>query len=121
LSFFFIKIFVNTVLFDLRDIEGDVTSGIITIPAYLGSNKTKNLLLLVNSTLVLWLAYSYTQGFFQHYLAVLVFAILYAYYYILHFCRSEKRIGKSMDFVVDGEWLLIVTFAFLVLSNNSLT
>ncbi len=113
--FVFVRFFVNVVLFDLRDIEGDVASGIITIPAYVGRNKAKNILLIVNSTLVLWLAYSYMQGLFHQYLAVFIFSIVYAYYYILHFCASEKKIGKSLDFLVDGEWLLIVVIALFVL------
>jgi 4-hydroxybenzoate polyprenyltransferase len=113
--FVFVRFFVNVVLFDLRDIEGDVASGMITIPAYVGRNKTKNLLLLVNSTLVIWLAYSYMQGLFHQYLAVFIFSIVYAYFCILHFCASEKKIGKSLDFLVDGEWLLIVVVALFVL------
>lgn len=121
LFFFFVRFFVNTVLFDIRDLEGDVASGLTTIPAYLGKNKTKTLLVLVNSTLVVWLAYTSIKGLFHQFLAVLIFSIGYASYYVLYFCAKEKRIGKSMDFIVDGEWLLIVTFAFLVLSNTSLT
>jgi 4-hydroxybenzoate polyprenyltransferase len=113
--FVFVRFFVNVVLFDLRDIEGDVASGIITIPAYVGREKTKNLLLLVNSTLVLWLVYSYMQGLFHQYLAVFIFSIVYGYYYILLFCASEKKIGKSLDFLVDGEWLLIVAVALCML------
>lgn len=48
-----VRFFVNVVLFDLRDIESDIASGIITIPAYVVRNKTKNLLPLVNSTLLI--------------------------------------------------------------------
>jgi len=41
-------------LLDVRDIEGDQKAGVRTIPVSLGVNKTRNLLLLLNSTLVPW-------------------------------------------------------------------
>jgi len=111
--FFFIKCFINTVLFDVRDIEGDGMSGVKTIPVVFGRQKTKNLLLVLNSTLIPWLAFSYHAGFFHQYLLVLIFAITYGYWYILHFCKEGIKIGKSMDLLVDGEWIPVVILCFL--------
>ena len=102
--FFFLKSLVNTILFDVRDIEGDRISGVRTIPVVFGRQKTKNLLLILNSTLIPWLTFSYRSGFFHQYLFVLIFAIAYGYWYILHFCKLEK-IGESLDLLVDGEWI----------------
>jgi len=111
--FFFLKSFTNAVLFDIRDIEGDRMSGVRTIPVVFGRQKTKNLLLVLNSTLIPWLAFSYLSGFFQQYLFVLIFAIAYGYWYILHFCKDGIKIGKSMDLLVDGEWIPVVILCFL--------
>ncbi|MBE0515802.1 MAG: UbiA family prenyltransferase [Methanophagales archaeon] len=108
--FFFLKSLINTILFDVRDIEGDRTSGVRTIPVVWGRQKTKNLLLILNSTLIPWLAFSYHSGFFHHYLVVLIFAIGYGYWYILQFCKLEK-IGESLDVLVDGEWIPVVILA----------
>jgi 4-hydroxybenzoate polyprenyltransferase len=102
--FFFLKSLINTILFDVRDIEGDRTSGVRTIPVVFGRKKTKNLLLILNSTLIPWLAFSYRSGLFHHYLLVLILAIAYGYWYILHFCTKEQ-IGESLDLLVDGEWI----------------
>jgi 4-hydroxybenzoate polyprenyltransferase len=110
--FFFTKLFINTVLFDIRDIEGDRMSGVRTIPVVFGRQKTKNLLLILNSTLILWLAISYLSGFFHQYLLVLIFAVAYGYWYISHFCREGLKIGKLLDLLVDGEWIPIVIFCF---------
>lgn len=112
--FFYLKLFINTVLFDVRDIEGDRASGVRTIPAFLGRNKTRLLLLMLNSTFIPWLVFSYFQGFFHKYLFVLVFAILYGYCYILYFCSEGIKIGKSLDLLVDGEWIPIVILALII-------
>jgi 4-hydroxybenzoate polyprenyltransferase len=110
--FFFLKSLINAVLFDIRDIEGDRISGVRTMPVVFGRKKTKNLLLILNSTLIPWLAISYLSGFFYQYLPVLIFAIAYGYWYISHFCREGLKIGKSLDLLVDGEWIPIVIFCF---------
>jgi len=110
--FFFLKSLINAVLFDIRDIEGDRISGVRTMPVVLGRQKTKNLLLILNSTLIPWLAISYLSGFFYQYLPVLIFAIAYGYWYIIHFCKEGVKIGKSLDLLVDGEWIPIVIFCF---------
>lgn len=109
--FIFIKFFINTTLFDVRDIKGDSINGVITIPVYLGLKKTKNLLLILNSTFIPWLLFSYLQGFFNKYVFILIFLIFYGYYYILHFCIEGVEIGKSLDLVVDGEWILVAIVA----------
>ncbi|MCZ7384047.1 MAG: UbiA family prenyltransferase [Candidatus Methanoperedens sp.] len=110
---FFTKLFINTVLFDVRDIEGDSANGVITIPVLLGIEKTRTLLLILNSTLIFWLVFSYLQGFFQKYLLIIIFAIFYGYWYILHFCREGIKIGKSLDLLVDGEWIPIAILALI--------
>lgn len=111
--YFFIKLFINTVLFDIRDIEGDRINKVITIPVSLGLKKTKILLLILNSTLIPWLVYSYLQGFFRGFFFVLIFSIAYGYWYIMHFCEDGIEIGKSLDLIVDGEWIPIVIFALI--------
>ncbi|KDE54574.1 UbiA family prenyltransferase, partial [Methanoculleus sp. MH98A] len=48
--FFFFQVFINTVVFDLRDVEGDAASGVRTIPTILGTRKTLFLLTGLNLT-----------------------------------------------------------------------
>jgi len=110
--FFFIRVFMGSITFDVRDTEGDRMSGVKTIAVVFGRQKTKNLLLILNSTLIPWLAISYLSGFFHQYLLVLIFAIAYGYWYIIHFCKEGLKIGKSLDLLVDGEWIPIVIFCF---------
>ena len=116
--FFFVRIFIGSVTFDIRDIEGDRMSGVRTIPVVFGREKTKNLLLILNSTLIPWLAISYLSGFFHHYLFVLIFIIAHGYGYILHFCKEGLKIGKSLDLIVDGEWIPVVLLCVLMQRLN---
>ncbi|MCZ7399381.1 MAG: UbiA family prenyltransferase [Candidatus Methanoperedens sp.] len=112
--FFFIRVFLGSIASDVRDIEGDRASGVRTIPVVFGLNKTKIFLLLLNSTLLPWLAFSYFAGYFHGYFLVLVFFIIYGYWYILHFCREGIKIGKTMDLFVDGEWIPTVILALIL-------
>ncbi len=109
--FIFIKFFINTILFDVRDIKGDKINKVITIPVYLGLIKTKNILIILNSTFIPWLIFSFIRGFFHEYFFILTFIIFYGYFYILHFCSEDMEIGKSLDLLVDGEWILVVIVA----------
>jgi len=109
--FFFIKFFIYTVLFDIRDIEADRLNNVITLPVFLGINKIKYLLLFLNSTFIIWLIFSYT--FFYRYLFILIFSIAYGYWQILHFTREGKKIGKSLDLLVEGEFIMIAIVASL--------
>ncbi len=112
--FFFMKSMINTILFDLRDIEGDSANGIKTIPVKLGFKKSKVLLIALNSTFILWLFLTYYFGYFNRYIPVLVFSILNGYAYILHFAKEGYRPGKSLDVWVDGEWLYTLPLALFL-------
>ena len=111
--FFTLRSFINSVLFDVRDVEGDKKSNIPTIPVTIGVENTKKLLLALNSTFLPWLAIAYYLNLFtSHILVVLLFAVIYSFAYILHFCNS-KKIGKSLDLFVDGEWIILVALLLM--------
>jgi len=112
--FFFMKSMINTVLFDIRDIEGDRLNGIRTIPVRLGLERTRAMLLALNSTFILWVLAAHNLGYFGRYLPVLVFAILNGYAYILYFSRRNYRPGKLLDVWVDGEWFYTLPLAMLM-------
>jgi 4-hydroxybenzoate polyprenyltransferase len=109
--FVFLKVFINTVIFDVRDMEGDKKVGARTIPIYFGREKTRNLLLLLNSTLIVWIGFSFFAGLFYPYHIVLVVSLLYAYWYILRYTRANAAQSKYEDLVVEGEWILLALYA----------
>ncbi|MEA1865204.1 MAG: UbiA family prenyltransferase [Euryarchaeota archaeon] len=104
--FFFIKSFVNTVLFDVMDVEGDRKNFIKTIPVKIGISGTRWLLLSLQSLLAVWLLTVF--GLFDGCQIILIISIIYGYLYILHFCNSDNHTRSSMDILVDGEWIIMV-------------
>jgi 4-hydroxybenzoate polyprenyltransferase len=109
--FIFLKIFINTVLLDVRDMEGDQKAGGRTIPLYLGRQKTRNLLLLLNSLIIVWIGFSFFLGLFHPYQIVLVISLLYGYWYILRYTRENAETNKYEDMLVDGENILLALYA----------
>lgn len=109
--FIFVKMFINTVLFDIRDIEADMLNNVITIPVFLGVNKTKKLLLLLNSTLIIWVIFSYT--FFHIFFLILIFSVVYGYWYILYLTKEGIKTGKLIDLLLDGEFTMIAILILL--------
>jgi 4-hydroxybenzoate polyprenyltransferase len=105
--FVFIKVFINTVLFDVRDIGGDRLAGAATIPVSLGRQKTRGLLLGLNSTLLPWVAISIFQGLWYKFIPILAASVVYGYWYIFRLCSSGATKRTSVDLLVDGEWVLI--------------
>lgn len=113
--FFFSRSIINTILFDVRDKAGDSVHGVKTIPVFLGINNTKKLLMLLNSTVVLWLIACYLLGVFNGYLSLLVLSVVYEYWCILRFCRQYTHSERSMEVLIHNE---CVMFAILVLLLN---
>jgi 4-hydroxybenzoate polyprenyltransferase len=112
--FVFIKVLINTILFDVRDVEGDRLAGAQTVPIVLGKLRTKGLLLGLNATLVPWVALSMLHGLFYKYIAVLAASVAYGFWYILRLCRDGATTRKSVDLLVDGEWILIAVVVIAI-------
>ncbi len=57
LPFITVKSFINTVIWDFRDVKGDAAAGIKTLPIYLGEKKARRLLQVMHIVLHLWIAF----------------------------------------------------------------
>lgn len=99
LYFMLVKVFINTVLYDVRDVKGDREAGIKTIPGLLGNRKTMVMLLAINSTLI---ALSPLLNGPVRWL--LMGMILYGYLCIIHF--RKRRNPLILDLFADGEWMI---------------
>lgn len=96
--FVMVKMFINTVLYDIRDVGGDRETGIRTMPVILGTRNTVVILLALNSTLLPLL--SFVDGVARLLMMVL---IVYGYAYIIHF--RDRRNPLLLDIFVNGEWM----------------
>ena len=114
--FVFVRVFVGAVLFDVLDKNGDASSGVETIPIRLGINKTKKLLITINSLSLLLPVYFILNGVLMQFLPALIFGVLYGYLAIWWF-YSSKCSRVTAGLMLDGEWLpiLIITGLFIIM------
>ncbi|MBC7080906.1 MAG: UbiA family prenyltransferase [Thermoplasmatales archaeon] len=111
--FLFIKCFVNTVVFDVRDVEGDRKVNANTLPVVMGVEKTMLILLFINSTLFIWLFLCIQKNFFLEYIPAILFSIIYGYIYILLFCKSVNK-KYNFDYAIDGEFIILFLICIFI-------
>jgi 4-hydroxybenzoate polyprenyltransferase len=110
--FFFVRGFINTVVFDMRDEEGDRQHGIRTLPVVLGPERTRWVLHGLNLALGVFLLVAPTLGLAHRAFSALAAGTPLAAWYI-----NRTAHGGSMHFlcdvVVDGE-IYVAGLALLV-------
>ncbi len=105
-AYFFLLVFINTVVFDMRDIEGDSLSGIDTIPVIMGAEKTRFMLIAMT---IVFGAPMFFMGFFHlsiPAILVLIAGVIYTLIYVL----LSDRIGQNnaiCDVVADGQFIVL--------------
>lgn len=109
-SFFFLKMFVNTVACDIKDIKGDARFAINTLPVKIGIQKTK-VTLYVITIIAGCLAVYY--GFIFSSTSIYFISMItgYSIFYIYRIGKTEIKFLS--DFVMDGEFLLMGFLAYL--------
>jgi len=105
LLFFFLS-FVNSTVFDIRDVKGDAESGVQTIPVIIGIRRTRILLSVMNlisSAVVL----VFCKGCLSPVeTTIIVGIVIYVQGYIVLF--NGNRLNRIMyDLVADGQYLLL--------------
>lgn len=111
--FFFFKSFINTVLFDCKDIDGDSLAGLITIPVYFGEKRTGIILQLLNSFSHLILTISALSGLIEFDTIILFYSWIAGFAYISLYANSKKTIFRSI--IVHGEWTHMLAFRNLAI------
>ncbi len=112
--FFFTLVFINSVVFDMRDTEGDAASGIKTIPVIIGLPKTIKFLSGLNifsGIIILPLSLSYLS---LRLTCILTIGMIYANFYILFF-NKEKMTNLLCDVAADGQFILFGSLLYIVI------
>ena len=110
--FIFLRLMVNTIFFDQRDVEADSAFGVRTIPAAFGlkkSSRVMDLLDLASGVYVLAIVAASLVPVFAVALAVFT---PYSIAYRTYAKRSERHSNSVRDLAADGEYLLwgVVTY-----------
>ncbi|NJD52364.1 MAG: prenyltransferase [Candidatus Methanoperedens sp.] len=110
---FFIKSFINTVIFDFKDIKGDSQAGLKTIPVYFGELKAKLLLHLINSSFHISLIVLAVFDLIKFEMFILLYSWIGGTIYISLYANPKKTIFRSI--VVHGEWAHMLIFRSLAI------
>ncbi len=117
LVFVFLKLTINTIFFDMRDVKGDKKNGIKTVPVMLGMNKTRRLLYSVNVIVALFILFSVFLKLIPKLGYFLFLSTFYnaAYIYLFDKHRNNRYLFEIM---ADGEFigifLLVVVGSILM-------
>ncbi|WP_406655905.1 UbiA family prenyltransferase [Methanolobus sp. ZRKC2] len=110
--FFGTKLFVNSAIYDFKDVKGDFLAGIKTLPVTLGEKRTRKVLLLmhfVSHAVLIFFLLNGTIGFEP---VILLYSLLAGILTIRNFTRPVEIESKARQtkrlFLVDGESSSIV-------------
>lgn len=105
-TFIFLRLLVNTIFFDIKDIESDKKNKLKTIPVFFGRKKTLLFLYVINII-------SFTPiilGVYKNFLPLFSLSLVVFYFYSLYYLRKikSKKINiQNLSYVIaDGEYLL---------------
>lgn len=118
--FFFLKSFINTVIYDFRDVKGDASAGLLTLPIFLGTKNTRILLYLLHIFAHLQIAMAILQGKITFDPVILPYSVIIGLFYIGFYSTTKERSGRIRDILVDGEWIIAVLLRTLTLDLSSL-
>ncbi len=105
--FFGVKLFINSAIYDFKDIKGDTLAGIKTLPVSLGVRKTRNLLTAMHLLSHLALGIALIHGVLAFEPLIVLYSFICGLICIQNFTNSEdetlfsKKLERTV--LVDGE------------------
>ena len=112
--FFGMKIFVTSCVNDFKDIKGDLAAGIRTLPACLGEDLTKKVLILILLGLHCVMVYSLIVGIIRNEWIVLLFGLAVTVAFLMVYSSSFENkprlvYRKLREFVISWESVVSLT------------
>ncbi|MFQ5561675.1 MAG: UbiA family prenyltransferase, partial [Nitrospinota bacterium] len=104
--FVFMISYIRSVLFDIRDIQGDRFVGRETIPIIIGLEPTKIFLLVLSGLTAICLAAMTLLGYVPAIGFFLLIPVIYTVFYLFLYHRRIISQGILCDYVVDGTFIL---------------
>jgi 4-hydroxybenzoate polyprenyltransferase len=104
--FIFLRLMVNTVFFDVRDVEEDAAYGVRTIPVSLGTDASQKLMDVVDFSSGSYVALLVLLGVLPTLAGLLVVFTPYSFAYRYLSRMSSKHRDSLRDLAADGEYIL---------------
>lgn len=110
--FIFMRLMVNTVFFDIRDVEADIRYGVKTLPASLGLVASWRFMDVVDALSCIYVVSLLIVGIFPLFVGLLAIFTPYSMAYRYYARTSSAHKDALRDFAADGEYILwgLVTF-----------
>jgi (E)-4-hydroxy-3-methyl-but-2-enyl pyrophosphate reductase len=113
LFFTFTMAFIRSVLFSIKEIQGDQIVGRETIPILAGIKNTKTILVALTTLLAVVLIISGPLGWTGTLSSVLLLGVLYTAFYLYLYHRRVISQGTAFELVVDGVFFLCGLLAYI--------
>ncbi len=107
--FLFSKSFINTIIYDVKDVENDRAAGIATIPTLLSTTHLRVVLLGASAVTHLILCWACICGLLIG-TNIIAFSAVHSTFYILRYSVNRAFLRNTL---VDGEWVLYGTYSIL--------
>lgn len=104
--FIFLRLLLNTIFFDIKDIEADKRDGIKTIPVILGQEKIIKFLHILNILSFMPIMVGFYLNYFPKIALALLIFYFYSFYYIEKLKDKDANIRKISYLIVDSEYFL---------------
>lgn len=106
--FYFSKMFVNSVVFDFKDIRGDRAAGIRTLPVWIGETSTRAVLIAIIMALHIFMITALVAGFIRNEWVILLYGLCIPSSFLLFYSSSfEAHAGiirrRLREIVIIGE------------------
>lgn len=110
--YFGMKLFINSTIYDFKDIKGDTMAGINTLPVILGERKAKMMLFSLHLLAHLMLVAAIITGIIAFEPVIIIYSLAVGLLYIKTFAEqvdieTKSRLTKRL-FMIDGESTSIV-------------
>jgi 4-hydroxybenzoate polyprenyltransferase len=102
--FYFIRMFINTTFFDIKDIKSDKKEGLKTFPVVFGENKTKLFLIIINLLSIVPILIGIYINVLPLYSIFICLTVVYALLY-LEKSKIFKKQSTLYNVIVDGEFI----------------
>jgi 4-hydroxybenzoate polyprenyltransferase len=102
----FLRLLVNTILFDVRDVEGDKMFGVRTVPTVYGQGKAYTLMTVFDLLSALGVVLLVFSGALPLYALSLLVFNAYSFFYRALARRPGINLNFVCDVIADGEYLL---------------
>lgn len=110
--FYFIRMFINTTFFDIKDIKADKKEGLRTFPVVFGKDKTKLFLILLNLISIIPIIIGVYLNVLPVYSIALLATVIYAFLYL-----NKRKLFTNQttlyNVVVDGEFIFWLPYVLI--------